>query len=169
MEELNKDIEISIDGVGIVFHSGGVASQIPEQYDYLHNEYWEATKVAEHIKKGDMVGFCTGSPGTYILQFRDGYPSADIEMEYPIGIRLGICVDNETIYVRDLYELLEWSSVCEESRKIRVKNGFYHITLQTKVPESGIVGDDQILYVYLNELDEMPKLMWKGVPQLLNA
>lgn len=164
MGNINTDIDISIAGMGIVLHSGGVAATIPEKYDYLRNEYWEATKVAEHIQKGDMVGFSTGSPGNYTLKFRDGYPNNQVESEYPIGIRLGICVDDEKIYIRDLYELLEWNKAC--SKQIKVKNGIYHMTLQTQIPESGIVGDKQIIYVYLNKLDEMPQLMWKGVPQL---
>ena len=165
MGKINKDIDISIAGMGIVLHSGGVAATIPENYDYLRNEYWESIKVAEHIKKGDMIGFCTGSPGDYILKFREGYPDNQVEIDYPIGIRLGICVDDGSIYIRDLYELLEWNKQCE--KQIKVKNGIYHITLQTKIPESGVIGDKQIIYVYLNELEEMPQLMWKGVPQLI--
>lgn len=169
MKNFNIDIPVYIAGLGIVFHSGGIAKTIPEQYDYLRNEYWEAAKVAEHIRKGDMVGFCTGSPGDYILKFRPGYPDASIEKAYPIGIRLGICVDDGKIYIRDLYELMEWSKECDENMQIELENGIYHITLQTQIPESGIVGDNQIIYVYLNELDEMPQLMWQGVPQLMEC
>lgn len=106
-----------------------------------------------------MVGFCTGSPGDYILKFRQGYPDAHIETTYLIGIRLGICVDDGKIYIRDLYELMEWNKECDENMQINVKNGIYHITLQTQIPDSGIVGDNQVIYVYLNELDEMPQLM----------
>ena len=49
---------------------------------------------------------------------------------------------------------------------LKVTPGYYHITLCTKRPESGIWGDKQTIYVYLNKLDEMPELTWEGVPQL---
>lgn len=169
MKEINDEIVVSTTGIGIVLHSGNVAKQIPDRYNYLQNEYWESKKVAEHIRKGDMVGFCTGSPGNYILKFREGYPGVEIEEKYPISIRLGICVDDGKIYVRDLYELLEWNKECDESRQLSIKNGYYHITLQTQVPSSGILGDNQTIYVFLNELDEMPQLRWNGVPQLIRV
>ena len=166
MNKLNIDIRISIDGLGIVLHSGGVAKSIPENFNYLKNEYWESEKVGEHVRKGDMVGFCTGSSGNYILKFREGNPDAKIELEYPIAIALGIHVDDGKIYIRDLYDLLEWHSKCDEKLQINVENGYYHIILQTQVPESGILGDNQIIYVYLTKTEKMPLLMWKGVPQL---
>lgn len=167
MEKIETDKEIYIEGLGIVFHSGGVISEIEEGTNYLETEYWEPSDVARHIKKGDMVGFCTGSPGNYILKFRSGYPDEQINKEYPIGIRLGIVIDDNTLYIRDLYELFEWNSECDDDMKVVLENGAYHITLQTQIPQSGVYGDDQEIYVFLQKLDEMPLLNWQGVPQLL--
>lgn len=59
---------------------------------------------------------------------------------------------------------MDWSSDCENI--LELENGIYHITLCTQVPKSGIYGDDQEIYVYLQKLDEMPLLAWEGVPQL---
>lgn len=165
-EKINFDINLSIDGMGIVFYSDGAVKNIAEGEDFFENEYSDPDKVAKHIKKGDIVGFCTGSSGDYILKFRDGYPSDEIDEQYPISIRLAIVIDGGRLCMIDLFWLMEWDSECPEDQQIELENGIYHITLNTKLPESGIYGDDQEIYVYLNKVDEMPELMWQGVPQL---
>ena len=152
--------------MGIVFHSGGIAKNIKDGTNYLQTEYWNTIQVVEHIKKGDMVGFCTGSQGDYILKFREGYPNEQMDMIYPISIRFAIIIDDETLYIRDLFDLTDWGSYCDEKYKLHIENGIYHITLNTKIPSSGIYGDNQEIFVFLQKLDEMPKLTWKGVPQL---
>lgn len=86
-----RDVELCIEGMGIVFYSPATTKNIPEGIDFFKTEYSKPEDVAAHIKKGDVVGFCTGS---------------------------------------------------------------------------GIWGDSQTIYVYLNRLDEMPALNWQGVPQL---
>lgn len=61
---------------------------------------------------------------------------------------------------------MEWSCNCPEEQILYVEPGYYHITLCTKCPSSGIWGDNQTIYVYLNKLNEMPTINWLGVPQL---
>ena len=68
----------------------------------------------------------------------------------------------------DLFWLSEWSGECPPEQILSIKPGYYHITLCTKRPDSGIWGDDQVIYVYLNRLDAMPELAWRGVPLLFN-
>ena len=160
------DIELPLDGMGIVFYSDGAVKDLKEGYDYFQNEYSEPKQVAEHIKKGDVVGFCTGSGGNYTLKFRSGYPTIEIDEKYPIQIRLAINVEGDRIYIKDLFWLMDWYSDCPKEQQVEIEKGIYHITLCTVQPESGIWGDDQTIYVYLNRLDEMPQLTWQGVPQL---
>ena len=33
-------------------------------------------------------------------------------------------------------------------------------------PESGMIGDDQIIYIHFEKVGEKPNLKWDGVPQL---
>lgn len=47
---------------------------IPEGIDFFNQEYSAPADVSAHFKKGDVVGFCTGSGGDFILKFREGYP-----------------------------------------------------------------------------------------------
>ena len=85
-----KDIHLSIDGMGIVFYSPETNKNIPEGCDFFNEEYSKPEDVSKHIKKGDVVGFCTGSSGTYTLRFREGYPAESLLEEYSVAIRLGI-------------------------------------------------------------------------------
>lgn len=41
------------------------------------------------------------------------------------------------------------------------------MTVLTRQPQSGILGDGQDIYIFMNKLDEMPELSWEGIPQLL--
>lgn len=161
---METEVKIYISGMGIVFHSGGVGSAIKEGEDYFNKEYSEPEMVAEHVKKGDMVGFCTGSGGNYILRFREGYPDEQLINKYPLGARLAIVIDDGNLYIRDLFDLLDWRKECD--KKISLDNGIYHITLNTAIPSTGYYGDNQVIYVYLQKLQEMPLLAWTGVPQL---
>lgn len=166
MSFMEKDINIEIEGMGIVMYSPKTVEGIPNGSNYLTNEYNLPSQVAEHVKKGDMVGFCTGSGGTYTLKIRDGYPTNEVNEEYPISIRLGIDVRDDKICFIDLFWLMEWDDDCPPEQVLSVESGYYHITLLTRKPESGIWGDNQTIYVYLNKLSAMPELAWQGVPQL---
>lgn len=166
MNFAEKDIHLEIEGMGIVMYSSQTVQGIPKGYDYLSNEYTEPGQVAEHLRNGDMVGFCTGSGGNYLLKIREGYPSAEIDEKYPISVRLGLEVKDNRVCFIDLFWLMEWYDDCPEEQCLRIGNGYYHVTLSTNKPASGIWGDNQIIYVYLNRLPAMPQVAWQGVPQL---
>ena len=166
MNFVEKDITLETEGMGIVMYSPQTVKGIPEGYDYLSNEYSVPSQVAEHLKKGDMVGFCTGSGGNYILKVREGYPDNEMDEQYPISIRLGIDIQDNKMCFIDLFWLMEWYDDCPVEQSVELENGYYHITLLTRKPASGIWGDDQVIYVYLNRLSAMPELTWQGVPEL---
>ena len=146
MKFKEQDIRLMTDGMGIVFYSPETNRDVPEGCNFFEEEYSKPEDVARHIKKGDVVGFCTGSGGNFMLKFREGYPKEDLLAEYPVVLRLGIDIQDEKLCVIDLFWLMEWS---------------------TKKPDSGIWGDEQTIFVYLNKLNSMPELTWPGVPQLL--
>lgn len=162
-----KDIHLVIDGMGIVFYSPKTNQNILEGSNFFDEEYSKPEDVARHIKKGDVVGFCTGSSGEFTIKFREGYPEENLLAKYPVSIRLGVDIQDETLCVIDLFWLMEWSSECPLEQTISIDSGYYHITVCTRKPDSGIWGDQQIIYVYLQKLDSMPELTWTGVPLLL--
>lgn len=161
-----QDMKLSTDGMGIVFFSPETVKEIPEGINFLQTEYQKPADVAEHLKKGDVVGFCTGSGGDFILKFREGYPTDEISQAYPVTARLGIEIKDGRLCAIDLFWLSEWCADCPEAQTVQLPSGFYHITLCTRCPESGCWGDDQTIYVYLNRMEQMPELAWNGVPQL---
>ena len=55
--------------MGIVFFSPKTTKDIPEGIDFFNQEYSAPADVSAHLKKGDVVGFCTGSGGDFILKF----------------------------------------------------------------------------------------------------
>lgn len=57
MNLTEKDINIEIDGMGIVMYSPKTVEGIPQGYDYLSNEYSIPGQVAEHLKKGIWSAF----------------------------------------------------------------------------------------------------------------
>lgn len=165
-KEINYDMELVIDGMGIVLYSEGAVSHIEEGEDYFSKEFSTPEQVAKHIKKGDIIGFNTGSGGTYRIKLRTGYPSEDINQEFPISIRLAMDVKGGKLSIIDLFWLMEWSNECPTDQQIAIEDGIYHLTVSTAKPASGIWGDKQEIYIYFNRLEEMPELTWTGVPPL---
>ena len=165
-DKIYKDIALSIDGIGIAIYSKGCMKNVEEGADFFKSEFAVPAKVAEHIRKGDITGFCTGSDGDFILKIREGYPDKALEAEYPVEIRLGLEVRDNTVSFIDIYWLMEWNTEIPEEQQINIEDGFYHLTLLTKLPDEGYWGADQTIYIFFNRLETMPELAWKGVPQL---
>jgi hypothetical protein len=165
-KEIYYDLKLTIDGMGFVLYSDCAVEEIEEGYNYFEKEFATPSQVASHIRKGDVVGFNTGGGGTYCIKFRAGYPNEEIDEKYPISIRLAIDVKGGRISIIDLFWLMEWSKVCPVEQQIPVDDGIYHVTVSTMKPKSGIWGDNQEIYIFLNKIKEMPQLRWSGVPQL---
>ena len=162
MNNINRDISIYIAGMGIAFYSPGMVTDIAVGNDFLMQEFNRPADIGGHIRKGDITAFCTGTSGQFELRFRNGYPDKNINEKYPVAIRLGLQVKGGKIHVIDLYWLME----CPQEQVVEVQDGFYHITALTRKPNSGRWGDNQVIYIYLNELPEMPELTWNGAPTL---
>ncbi|WBW96112.1 hypothetical protein [Oceanirhabdus sp. W0125-5] len=161
---LIKELTLDINGLGIIMYSDFATSHITEGEDYLSQSYQTPQQVANHIMEGSIVGFCTSSPGRYILNVRRGYPTeSDLNLA-EFKLRLGIEIRDGRMCIRDLYDLMSWRENCPINQCIDLENGYYHITLYGDVPSSGLLGDRQIIYVYLNKLNSMPALRCDGVP-----
>jgi len=157
-------IKLEIQGIGIIFYSPFAVANIKEGEDYLSRHYADADQVGPHIRDGTIVGFGTGSPGTFALQFFAGYPDPETLASLESRLRLGIRIRDKTLCVRDLYDLLQWTAACPPGQTLSLDDGFYHVTLCGALPRSGILGDAQTILVYLNPLAVMPALRVDGVP-----
>ncbi len=161
-----KAIRLEISGVGFIIYSPFATSHIAEGEDYLETGFVDSHEVERQAIEGKLVGVCTSSPGTFLLEVLEGYPSDDTLGENKYKLRLGVEVRDTTLCIRDLYDLIDWSSDCPAEQALKVENGFYHVTLLSGDPPSGVLGDDQRILLYLQKLNEMPLLRFNGVPTL---
>ena len=162
----NKEIELQIAGVGIIFHSPDSALHISEGEDYLTSSYTSEEDIQKHIQAGSIVGFGTSSPGTFLLRFHDGYPTNDALRKAEFKLRLGLQCRGGLACFRDLFELLDWQADCPREQCLDLADGYYHVTLQSDRPSSGRIGDNQIIEFYLHPLESFPRLSKQGVPTL---
>jgi hypothetical protein len=63
---------------------------------------------------------------------------------------------------------MEWTNDCPDEQTILLDDGYYHITLYSNLPVSKLRGDNQEILVYLNRLESMPLLKYRGVPTLID-
>jgi hypothetical protein len=160
-------LKLDIEGLGIILYSSFAVASIQKGEDYLTTHYQDDIQIQPHIQNGTIVGFGTGSSGTYLLKVLDGYPPDQMMDQFQYKHRLAIHVKDRTVYIRDLYDLLDWDPHCPPNQTLELEDGIYHITLLSRKPKSGIIGDNQEILMYFQKLDQMPKLATEGIPMLV--
>lgn len=165
---MNKEhFELTIEGLGIIFYSPHAVRHIEVDEKYLMEHYNDPADVLKHIYEGSLVGFCTGTPGTFLLDiYQDTEPKLE-ELDPDCALKLCLEVTENTVYFRDLYTLLYWQPEDDTDIKVHMDNGYYEVIACTWMPESGIRGDDQRIALYFNKTDSLPSLRYNGVPQLI--
>lgn len=99
---MDKEIKLYISGLGIIMYSDFAVSHIAKGDDYFSSNYQTPEQVVKHIYEGTIVGFCTSSPGDFILKFKSGYPNEEELNSSEFKLRLGIEVRDNRICIRDL-------------------------------------------------------------------
>jgi hypothetical protein len=61
---------------------------------------------------------------------------------------------------------MDWTADCPSPQKIEVADGFYSVTVYSSTPDSGIIGQDQTIYLHFERVAAKPAVKWDGVPQL---
>jgi hypothetical protein len=168
-EKNSRTITLSITGLGMIIYSPFAVSHISEGEDYLAAHYWDADAMLEHVHQGTLIGFGTGSPGTFVLKVLQDYPEESMRAEYDLQLTLGIEVRDRRVYIRDLYDLLKWTAACPAEQSLEMDSGWHQITLLSKVPASGVVGDNQIILVHFKKTSDQPAVSFTDIPQLFAA
>ena len=161
-----SEIQLEISGLGIIFYSPAFTEHIPAGFDYLRSNYTTVEQVQSHVQAGSIVGFATGSPGTYILRFREGYPDKSQLSSFGLKLRLGLNCRGGIVCFRDLYDLMDWEPHCPPNQSLQLTDGCYHVTLCSNLPASGIRGDNQVIEVYMQPLEAFPELANNWIPTL---
>ncbi len=163
---MKHELLLSTAGLGIVFYSPFAVAGIEEGEDYFSNSFQKPNEVAAHAMKGDIATFCTGSGGDFLLVVYDGRVDDGAVQAAEFKIRLCLEVRGTEVCFRDVYDLTDWRKECPSSQKMPLADGFYCVTAYSSTPESGMIGDDQIIYIHFEKVGEKPNLKWDGVPQL---
>jgi hypothetical protein len=161
-----KTVKLELVGPRFICYSPFAALEIADGQDYLETSFESPAQVEKEALKGRIVGVSTGSPGAFEFEIFFGYPSDQIVDENQYKLRLCVEVRDRKLYIRDLFDLMDWSSNCPQQHTIDIDDGFYHITLLSRDPPSGVLGDNQKILMYLQKLDELPILNIRGVPTL---
>jgi hypothetical protein len=161
-----REVAIDISGLGFILYSPPAVRHIVEGSDYLDQHFSQPRDVARHVMDCHLTAFCTGTPGSFLLRFRDGPRDEQAVAAAEFRVRLGLEVREGVICIRDLYDLMQWSAECPASQQVRMADGWYRLTVYTSRPPTGIFGDNQALDIHLEATQEKPKLRWEGVPTL---
>lgn len=164
-----KRISIFIDGMGMVLYSPFAVKKIPVSDDFLTKELWNPADVKRHVESCQIIPFCTGSPGDYIIDCYEDLPSKDYLSKFKYILQLGIIVRNDTVCIRDLFDFTNWEPNCPEEQKIKITSGYYIMTICTSTPSSGITGDNQLIEIHFSKIDFFPATICNGVPLLCEA
>ncbi len=161
-----KTIDLDIAGLGLILYSPFSAADIREGDDYLETEFSKPEMVERQAMEGRIVGVSTGTGGRFLVEFYEGAPENGELARHSYKLRLGLEVRDRLLCIRDLYDLLDWTPKCLPEQELPLDNGFYRLTLLSNDPESGILGDDQVIAVYIEHVPALPKLRYDGVPTL---
>ena len=159
-------VNLMVDGLGIAFFSAKKMAYVKSNSDFFEEEFDRPADIANHINKGDITAFCTGSGGDFNMYFFLGQPTEDILEEFPISVRLALEVQGGSVQFCDVYWLMKWDTDFPKEQIISLEDGYYEMTACTRLPESGFWGEDQTIYIYFQKVAQMPQLDYKGIPDL---
>lgn len=159
-------LTLDIAGPGLIAYSPFAMSAVKPGEEFLQEHFTEPADVVAAVLAGRIAAFCTGSPGTYNIEYAEGAPDLPAIAGFPWMIRLALEVRDRTVCIRDLYDMSGWNPVCPPSQVIELPNGFYRLSVGTCPTDSGIVGDDQAILIAFEPVDALPELRWDGVPFL---
>ncbi|MBI1249709.1 hypothetical protein GC197_17935 [bacterium] len=165
MQSIVKTIPLETAGLGIIFYSPASVAHIQKGDDYFGRYYMDAADVERHVKEGTIVGFCTGTSGTFELRIhRDLSDMSDESSEFQL--RLGLVCQGGRVCFRDLDDLVDWETECPESQQLLLRDGIYEVTLRSNTPASGKLGDHQAIDVFFQQVETLPRLKVRGAPYL---
>ncbi len=162
-----KEVDIILEGLGFILYSPINIPSIESGENFLSSRYRVADQVEPFVQAGSLVGFETGTPGKFLLRFVLGEIDAAIYSESDMRLTLGLVVVGGYFYVRDLYDLIYWEPDCWDEQRVDVDDGMYTLMVCSRTPISGVLGDNQIITVFMRRTDQLPDLSNVGIPSLV--
>ena len=160
------EVAMNIQGLGFVLYSPSALSHVQQGSDYLQEHFTRPSDIARHVMEGEITTFCTGSPGFFKLLFKIGVPDEEALQASEYKLRLGLHVHDSAVFVRDVYDLMEWNADCPQDQQLSVEDGWYRLTVVSSPPATAVLGDGQEIEIFLERVDNRPLLRWEGCPCL---
>jgi hypothetical protein len=157
---------MTISGLGFVVYSPFATSHILPGEDYLTASFLEPEDVLRHVLSCRIATFGTGTPGDFILRVFDGKLNEEAMRSADFKLRLCLEVRDEAVHVRDVNDLMEWDADCPKDQVIGVPDGFYRITAYSNRPGSGILGQDQEIFLHFEKTPAAPAIRYDDIPML---
>jgi hypothetical protein len=161
-----KTFRLTIAGLGIVFYSPFAVAGIAEDEDFLESALWDPEDVATLVNSCRFGVVATGTSGDFIIHVLAGQPDEPAVMGAEFKARLCLEVRDGEVQFRDLYDFMQWRPDVPGEQCVPMENGFHRVTVYSSSPTSGILGDDQAIYVHFERAMERPLIKHAGVPQL---
>lgn len=165
MREIGK-VTIEARGIGLIVYSPWAMRDVAPGSPFLFEHFEDPDDVAAYVRAGKIAAFCTGSPGIYNIELEEGKLDLAAIAGYPWMIELALEVRDRTVCIRDLFDLAPWDPVCPSAQTFTLEDGFYRVYAGTRPTNSGIVGDNQSIFLGFEPTPELPKVSWEGVPYL---
>jgi hypothetical protein len=161
-----KTFRLTIAGLGIVFYSPFAVAGIAEEEDFLTSALWDPEDVATVVNSCRFGVLATGTPGDFIIHVLAGPLDEAAVMGAEFKVRLCLEVRDGEVQFRDLYDFMQWYRDVDGEQCVPMENGFYRVTAYSSTPASGILGEDQPIYVHFERAAERPLIKHPGVPLL---
>ena len=160
-----QTIRLQINGLGMIMYSPKSVTHISPGENYFKSNFGSGDQAMEHLKKGSILGLNTGT-GDFNINVFWHPPPAKIAPD-DIVLAFAIIVDGGAIIFRDLEDLTEWEPMPPPNQTVMANDGIYHLTLWTRTPHSGIIGDNQDIDVFIKPIDKFPsRFGYTGVPSI---
>ncbi|MEW4452016.1 hypothetical protein AB1L30_04960 [Bremerella sp. JC817] len=157
-----NDIHLNVHGLGVFLYSPFAAETIAPHSNFLEQRFLTPEQVLPFVYEGTLVAFQTGE-GFFRLRFRQGYPAYPEEY-LTYMLRLAVLVKGGKLCFRDLSDLYDWNPHCSQEQQLSLDDGYYHLSVCSN---RDLTQDEIDILIYLNPLEEMPALDFRGnVPVL---
>jgi len=161
---LIKKITIDIVGIGLVIYCESQRPIIAKGADFLATSFMTESQVYDLMAAGKIMGLSTGTPGTFCINCY--FSEIDVLTKAEFNARGYVLVSDGAVRIRDLYDLMDWSNLVDESQIINLPNGHYCIVASSQTPVSGILGDDQEISITFVLCGEPVFMENRGIPTL---
>lgn len=164
---LISEIDLDIAGIGLIIYSEAELPNISIGSDFLQSQFMTEDQIFHFLQLGKLMGISTGTPGFFLIKCFIVDSADETNSHSSEFIAHGyVFVSDQSVCIRDLYDLMEWQAELNERQKVNLPNGHYHVVVTSRTPETGILGDNQVVHIYFIKKNSVHVLDFTGIPAI---